>query len=283
MIVSKVLFDDFGISLLQVVGRLPALTDLVIDHDGAVQEKRTVATEEDPDADLSNSGLPHCDELEDLHSDSLTRLSMAMLGGDPEGNILRLVGLPELRACQLFGRPDMPMNVTIDAASFQGAPQLQSLRLYYDEGLQLQPGCFQHLTALTALALAGCGLGSVPAEVASLSATLCVLDLSCNDRLQVDAAAVATIVCCSRLQTLGLYKPDISAWELELPGAWQQIEQHMQHEGYAPAQHSPQSLMHLLHLADAFRAQHGRVLNVVVTEEQCENFLAWSDHERGRA
>ncbi len=102
MVVSKVLFDDFGISLLQAVGRLPALTDLVIDHDGAVQEKRTEATQEDPDADLSNNGLPHCDVLEDLRSDSLTRLSMAMLGGWPEGNTLRLVGLPELRACQLF-------------------------------------------------------------------------------------------------------------------------------------------------------------------------------------
>ncbi len=171
------------------------------------------------------------------------------------------------------------MNVTIDAESFQGAPQLQSLRLYYDEGLQLQPGCFQHLTALTALALAGCGLRSVPAEVALLSATVCVLDLSCNDQLQVDAAAVATILCCSQLRTLGLYKPDISDWEHELPGAWQQIQQHMQHQGYAPVQHSKQSLMHLLHLSDAFRAQHGRGLNVAVTEDQCERYLAWSECE----
>jgi len=275
VVVSKTLFDDFGMTLLEMAGRMPALTDLVIDHDGAVQEKLTVATEEDPDADLSDIGLPHCGQLKDLHSDSLTRLSMSMLGGWPEGNTLRLVGLPALRTCQLIGQPDVPMKVCIDAASFEGAPQLQSLRLYFDAALQLQRGSFQQLNALTSLTVVGCGLRSVPAEVASLSATLCVLDLSCNDQLQIDAAAVATVLCCTRLQTLGLYKPEVSRWHHRLPSAWQRIEQHIQREGYAPAQYSPESLMHrgLLHLADAFRAQHGRGLNAVVTEEQCNKYL----------
>ena len=76
VVVRRVPFDDFGQSLLDVVGQLPALTDLVIDHDGPVTEKRTAAIhlDDEDDPSLGDHGMPHCDQLTRLRSDSLTRL-----------------------------------------------------------------------------------------------------------------------------------------------------------------------------------------------------------------
>ncbi len=144
-----------------------------------------------------------------------------MTGGAPEGDsTLRLVGLPELRSCELSGQPNGAMNISIDAACIAGAPRLQSLRLHFDKTLRLRPGSLQQLTALTSLSLLECGLRSVPAEVASLSATLRVLDLSHNARLQFDVASVVTILRCGRLEKLGVYKPDIGVWNDMPPAVW---------------------------------------------------------------
>ena len=96
------------------------------------------------------------------------------------------------------------MFMEVDAASFQGAPQLQTLHLQDDEGLLLSPGCFHQLTALTALHLICCDLRSIP-DLASVATTLCVLDLSLNDKLQLSHVAAATILQCSRLEEFGMY------------------------------------------------------------------------------
>ena len=155
-------------------------------------------------------GLPHCKQLARLHSQSLIELRVRMLDGPAFGNALQLGSLPELRACIPVGEGKWPLNLRINPTSLEGAPQLQSLHLYDDEGLQMQQRSLVQLTVLTDLALVECGLRSVPSDVASLSATLHVLDLGGSGRLQVDGAAVASILACSELRTLGLYNLDIA-------------------------------------------------------------------------
>ncbi len=255
------MFEDRAVTLLSVVERLPALKDFGIGFQGSAKQLR------DPISD--NNGLPRCSELAEMHSRSVTRLAMVMLGGPAEGNTLRLVGLPELRFCQITNEPGLPMNLRVDAESFTGAPKLQTLKLWFDDGFDLQHGSLRQLTALTSLTLADCGLRSVPADVAALGATLCILDLGRNDQLQLDTADADIILACSRLRVLGLYKPDISDWKSKVDEeVWESIEEHMQHEGYTPAQFSVQSLTQLLHVSNAFWAQHGRPLQVVFTEEE---------------
>ena len=188
-----------------------------------------------------------------------------MFGGPAEGNTLRLEGLPELRTLTLNGIIGVPANMIVNAASFRGAPKLQALRLRSDAGLEMQAGSLQQLTALTALTLEDCGLRSVPADLASLSATLCVLDLSNNDHLQVEAATVDSICGCSQLRTLALYKRDISEWQDDLAhSAWREIRRHTGETGYIPAQFSSESLAQLVRLPSAFRKQHGRDLDVIL-------------------
>jgi len=216
------LFEDRGATLLSTVQQLPELQKLDVFYEG-----------EEPDGIAINdsNGLPRCKEVAGLHSRSLQWLRVAMLDGPAEGNTLRLRGLPELRTCVLLGharRSDL--HIQIDAASFKGAPKLQQLHVEYDDELRLSDGSLERLTALTKLTLADCRLKSVPADVASLSATLSVLDLSRNDPLQLDAETVTNIVQCSRLTTLSLVKEEVLAWTDSID-----VERDPHEEGYAPA------------------------------------------------
>ena len=158
--------------------------------------------------------------------------------------------------------------------AFQGAPQLQCLIMRDKKLLQLQPGGLTQLTALTSLTLTNCGLQNVPVNIASLSTTLRELDVSHNARLQVDSAALARLMRCSRLNTLSLYKPDIGAWQCQLSDAvWQGIEQHINEEGYTPAQYSVQSLSHIVRLPSDFYKRYGRDLTVCVTYQAHAKYL----------
>ncbi len=287
VVVRRVAFADFGVSLLEAIRQLPTLTDLMIDHTGPIIEERTAVSDPNDDDDgprFIGFGLPHCHELADLCSGSLTRLRMFMTEGAPAGNTLRLIGLPELRWCELLGRANGAMNISINAASFAGAPRLQSLRLHFDAALRLQAGSLQQLTALTSLSLLECGLRSVPVEVASLSATLRVLDLSHNARLQLDVASVVTILRCGQLEKLGVYKPDIGVWNDMPPAVWPLLEQHMRQGAfYLPSPLCSQSVQNLLSLTDVFCAQHGHGLHVVVTECQDRKHLSVTSEKNARA
>ena len=139
--------------------------------------------------------------------------------------------------------------------ALQGAPQLHSLDVWWDRALHLQQGSFQQLTALTSLKLVRCGLQSVPADIIALSATLCEVDLTINDRLQIDGAAVARIVACSRLRTL-----DVSKWEITAQWA----EEYKEQDGYVPAAFSTMTVSYLIKLPLAFHKRHRRALNVSV-------------------
>ncbi len=44
VVVRRVAFADFGLSLLKAIRQLPALTDLIIDHDGPIIEERTAVS-----------------------------------------------------------------------------------------------------------------------------------------------------------------------------------------------------------------------------------------------
>ena len=190
--------EDRSVMLISTVPQLP-LRDLTI---------RYIDSQMGDGSPTDGHGLPRCRELADLHSRSLTRLRVDVLSDLEGDNTLRLVGLPELRCCQLRNGVGLglrsPLSLCIDAMSFRGAPHLESLRIRNDEGLQLQNGSLEALTRLTCLTLERCGLRSVPAGVAALGATLRVLDLDSNARLQLDEAGVAAILQCSRLTTLGL-------------------------------------------------------------------------------
>ena len=189
--VSTVLFEDCCTTLIWAVQQLPVLTFLDIHHDGTVDDVFAPVSDD--------NGLPHCQQLAALHSNSLTELRVCMLGAPPFDNMLRLVGLPKLQSLQLIGERYLPLNMRIDAASFQGAPMLEELYLAMDEGLELQPGSLVQLSALAALAMVGCGLRTVPEDVAFLCATLRRLDLSSNESLQIDDAGLASILHCSHL------------------------------------------------------------------------------------
>ena len=247
------LFDDRGATLLDTVQQLPALANLTICFKGAARSLLKAIGDD--------HGLPECKQLAALRSRSLTRLDVQMLGGPAEGNTLRLIDVPELRSCTLRGLDGRRANICLDATSFQGAPKLQELHVLKDRTLQLQDGSLQQLTALTSLSLSGCGLRSVPAGVASFSATLCVLDLSDNGALQIDATAVNSICGCSRLQTLSLYKRDILDWKDGCGHAgWQEVQRQMDLRGFVPAQFSSESVVQLMRLPSVFRNRHGRDL-----------------------
>lgn len=265
VVVRNELFKDRGAALLSAVKRLPALETLDISYD------TNVDFDEGEISDIN--GLPCCKELAQLHSRSLTRLRVCMLDGPTRNNMLRLSGLPELRSLELVGHegidrdpPEAPaLNIRIDAASFKEVPQLQSLQITFGKDLILLDSSLVQLTALTSLALTGCGLQSVPADLSSLCATLRELELSRNEPLQLDDAAVASIVQCSRLTVLGLHKPDVQVIVRSNVGEtlWQTIDEYVE-ESYYPAQWNADSVRHLVQLPAAFRARHGHDLSVVM-------------------
>ncbi len=246
-------FKDRGVMLLRTIEQLPVLVDLDIGFEGSANGRPV-----DP-----RGRFLRCQELAELHSRTLTSLVVTMLDGSMEGNTpLQLNGLPELRSCDLLGddEGETAMNIRIDAESFNGAPQLQSLCVSSDWTLQLQDGSLAQLTALTSLRLNWCGLRSVPADIAWLSKTLCELNLIMNYNLQLDKAAVARIVQCSRLQKLSLHQPDFSLWQDTVGNSWQSLMQQM-HQ--IPSLWSSESVSQLVLLPSAFHMRHGRYLQII--------------------
>ncbi len=209
VVVRSTLFEDRGVALILMIPLLPSLAELDISYDGDAHYDQS---------DISDhNGLPRCKELAELHSCSLTSLRVCMLDGPADGNTLRLSRLPQLRSFHVAAEPHMPLHLRIDAASLGEVPQLQALHICYADALRLQQGSLTQLTSLTALTLRGCGLRSVPADVASLGATLLELDLSNNDRMQIDGAAAADFLQCSRLNVLNVYKMNIQlGWQDKL-------------------------------------------------------------------
>jgi len=247
VIAKRTRFEDRGAALMWTVQRLPALAELEIADWDETEGSRRLRRED--------NGMPWCQELAELRSRSLTRLAVHMLGGPAEGNALRLVGLPQLRAIELRGEPDVPLNMLIDRSSFAGAPQLQTLAVHTDEALQLEPGSLSQLTALTSLKLTRCGLRGVPAEVTSVIANLCELDLSSNG-ISVDAFFVASVLQCGRLSTLAFRSTGFYGFDIQLT-----------RQGFSPVQMSLESLQRLMQLPTAFYKRHGRELHVCVTED----------------
>ena len=126
-------------------------------------------------------------------------------------------------------------------------------------------GSLAQLTALTSLALTGCGLQSVPADLSYLCAMLRDLDLSSNKPLQLNDVAVASIVQCSRLAVLGLHKPDVQVnlRHKFCESLWQTISDRVT-EIYRLEQWNAETVRQLVQLPAAFRARHGRHLSVVM-------------------
>ena len=238
--------------LFRTIQRLPVLLDLDVNYEGRFRGLYTAAS--------AGDGLPRCEELAELHSRTLTRLRVSMLDGQEDGDLLRLSALPELRSCELLGSEHLGGHIVIDAATFCGAPQLKNLCTDTLWELDLQDGSLAHLGALTSLALINCGLLKVPADVAPLRHTLCELDLSDNEHLQIDDAAMACIVQCSRLSMLSICKPDIYAWAGYFYENWESVVRHMHGLHYAPSLWSSESVRYLVQLPSAFRTQHGRDL-----------------------
>ena len=251
------LLADRGVALMRTVQRLPALLDLDIDNYEGLDWSILRA------ARSIGNGLPACEELAQLHSRSLTRLRVSMLDARDEDDVLRLSALPELRSCQLLGSETLGGYIQLNPASFQGAPRLQHLYLDSIWALDLQDGSLAPLNALTSLTMTNCAIKKVPTDVASFADTLCELDLGGNEDLQLDSAAAARIVQCSRLRTLGLRKPDISAWGEHICGGWESFEEHMDDVGYTPSLWSPESTRQLVLLPSAFHMRHGRYLQII--------------------
>ena len=250
---------DRGAGLLSTIQSLPALAGrYILDYDDPEYEC---------DHSGSDNGMPWCSELAGLRSRSLTQLTVSMIGGPPEANTLRLVGMPELRDLSIYGLPGVPLHMRIDAESFAGAPRLQSLHIRDDEALNPEPGALSQLTALTSLRVLRCGLRSFPAaDVASLSFTLVELDLSGNS-VAIDAAAAACILQCGRLSTLALRSADVNHAEDKLGGdVKHRVMRQITEQGFYAVQLSLDSLKHLMQLPVAFYKRHGRELHVCVGE-----------------
>ena len=70
-------------------------------------------------------------------------------------------------------------------------------------------------------------------------------------------------------QVLGLYRPDIADWNSKVDeDAWGVNEEHMENGASTPAKFSVKSLTQLLRISNAFLAQHGRALQVVLTQDE---------------
>ncbi len=236
---------------------MPALIDLDVSYEGDTNDMGYGSR--DPS---SPNGLPRCQELAALRSRSLTRLRVCMLDG-PEDNLLRLSGLPALRSLELARRPDWPLNMRIDAASFEGTPQLRSLCVRDDEALHVQECALRQLTALTSQSLVGCGLQLVPLGAALLADTLVELDLSNNEPMELTDNGVVCIVHCSRLRVLNLHKPDkFVKWADKFGSNWPWVQGYMAEEGYHPPTWKSKSIERLVQLPSAFRARHGRDFDI---------------------
>ena len=222
--------DDRGLTVFRTASLLTALQQLNVlcsagpDEDGAFPQHYM--------------DLPRCCDVAQLRSQSLMRLSVSVVRdrdvGDTE-NVLRLVGVPNLVECHLFGDHTSTAFV-VDSTSFTGCTGLQHLTLHHHRALSLQSGCFDVLSALTSLTLTDCGLSDVPSVIAPLTA-LRSLDLSQNEQLQVDSSAVSLLCSLRKLRSLNVAKSE-------------------------PATHKGVSVQNLFHLV--WYAQHCQQLHLLV-------------------
>ena len=186
---------DRGTALLWAASRMPVLHQLAVsfmpEHGGLTRGE--------------HRGLPRCQKINKLRSDSLKQLTVFMGAGT--GEVLRLSGNPNLTRCRLCAAIPSRSSCGIEASSFEGCTRMKELTLQYQRSLSLPPGCFDALSALTSLKLPGCDLSAVPPAIASLT-SLHSLDLSQNEHLQIDDLAA------SMLRSLkGLRKLDVAKHE----------------------------------------------------------------------
>ena len=185
---------DRGAAVLWTASCLPALAELDINHvppEGAVIPADQV-------------GLPRCQELSELRSQSLKVLTIDIGSGSED--VLQLTEVPDLRQCRLFALPGSA-SFSICAASFLGCTRLEELTINNQRSLSLQPNCFDALSALTSLTLASCGLLAVPTAIAPLT-LLRSLDLRQNKQLQVDESGASVLRTLTCLRTLDVAKQE---------------------------------------------------------------------------
>ncbi len=218
---------DRGVVLLRAASRLPALSQLeIIAPDGPLAQPDML--------------LPRCQQLRELRSQSLQRLSICMASGTEDE--LRLGQTPNLRHCDLFAQPNS-VSFKINADSFEGCASMEQVTLQYQQALSLQPHCFEALSGVTSLALVDCGLLAVPSAITPLT-LLHSLDISQNEHLVIDETSTIVLRMLKMLRKL-----DVARRE--------------------PAVHSLPSLQALFDLVDDFRNEglHLRVnLNPTCSE-----------------
>ena len=192
-----------------------------------------------------NIKLPRCQELAELRSHSLQRMSLAIASGT--GDVLRLAGVRNLQECRLLADNPGSAEFQVDPSSFKGCEKLAELTLQGLQGLALQTGCFSMLSAITSLALQDCGLQTVPSEVAQLTSLRC-FDLSQNDRMQCDAAGLSVLRQLQNLRALDVAKTE-------------------------PGYYTAASTQALFDLVEAFQ-KHGKPLHINFDPESSETYIA---------
>ena len=229
--------DDRGAAVFRAAETLTALQQLHVGYTADPAKSNPLPQEK--------VSLPRCWELNKLRSQSLHVLSVAMSCGTQDTQVLQLAGLPNLEECHLFGDDQSSAGFWMDMASFAGCGRLGELTLHHHAPLSLQPGCLTALSALTSLTLTDCCLRGMPLDVAPLTA-LQYLDLSCNENMDIDAAATAALSELKDLRILDVAKA-------------------------APAVHSTRSLQTLFDLVAACR-DAGQQLDVNFEPDLSETY-----------
>ena len=232
--------DDRGAAIFRAAETLTALQQLHVGYTADPAKNIRFVPQE-------KVSLPRCQELNKLRSQSLHTLSVAMSCGTQDATVLQLAGLTNLEECHLFGDGRSSAEFWMDMASFAGCERLGELTLHHHAPLSLLPGCLAALSALTSLTLTDCCLRGLPHDVAPLTA-LQYLDLSCNENMDIDAAATAALSELKQLRILDVAKA-------------------------APAVHSSQSVQILFDLVEACR-DAGQQLHVNFEPDLSETFEA---------
>ena len=177
---------DRGAALMETLSQLPALQKLVIRTGGR------------PDPSYN---LPTVAELAMLSSPRLTFMGLD-IDTSSEGS-LSLGALPALTTCQLLGCGPADV-VHLTASSFSGAPNLTQLDLGNISNIHLSPDCFNSLSFLSDLRLVDCGLVLMPPALAAVQGTLRHLNLSNNNRLEIEECGYSILLGLSALERLDL-------------------------------------------------------------------------------
>jgi len=125
------------------------------------------------------------------------------------------------------------------------------------------PDCFAGVPALATVELSSCGLASVPAALTALAGSLTSLAMPHNGDLQLAHGDAATLLALRKLRHLDLRK---SSFENAL--SYMASRRVVEELHFEPALWTARSLQHLVTLPDAFRAQHGHALDLLMYEEE---------------